>query len=167
MRVVLDTNVIVSGLLTPQGAPGQHLRLHAEGAFELIVSPLLLEELSDVLERPHVMLLHERDLILGHLRSEATIVVDQAARHPSLPTDPDDVYLLDLAVNSAAILVSGDRALQRLAATALVLSPRALLEALSPDSENFEDAPLSMAGLGHVPTVIDRARQATLREVAG
>jgi putative PIN family toxin of toxin-antitoxin system len=166
LRVVLDTNVIVSGLLTPQGAPGQLLRLHAEGAFDLVVSPSLLEELFDVLERPHVMLLHERDLILDHLRSEATIVVDKAARHPTIPTDPDDVFLLDLAVNSAAILVTGDRALQRLAATALVLSPRALVEALSPDPQNFEDAPRGMVGLHGVPAVIDRARQTTLREVA-
>jgi hypothetical protein len=162
MRVVLDTNVIVSGLLTPHGAPGQILRLHAEGAFELVASPLLLEELGDVLERPHVDLVHRPELVLAHFRSEATLMVDHPAHHPSTPTDPDDLYLLDLAVNASAILVSGDHALQRMAATAIVLSPRALLDVLTTEPEVHEDAPFAMAGLPAVPSAIDRARHDTV-----
>ena len=49
MRAILDTNVIVAGLLTPVGAPGTLLELHAAGAFELVISPHLLEELREVL----------------------------------------------------------------------------------------------------------------------
>jgi len=43
LRVVLDVNVLVSGLLDRPGPPAQILRAWYAGAFELVVSPLLLE----------------------------------------------------------------------------------------------------------------------------
>src|SRR5262249_3831343 len=46
VRAVLDANVFVSGLIRPQGPPGQILvRLLRDGAFELVVSPAILDEL--------------------------------------------------------------------------------------------------------------------------
>ena len=46
MRAVLDVNVIVSGLLSPSGAPARVLAAWLEGGYDLVVSPLLLEELE-------------------------------------------------------------------------------------------------------------------------
>ena len=52
LRVVLDTNVIVSALLSPRGTQGRILERLIDGAFELILSPKLLEELKRSLGYP-------------------------------------------------------------------------------------------------------------------
>ncbi len=54
MRVVLDTNVIVSGLIVTDSLPNRVLAAGETGLFELVVSPLLLSELRNVLLRPYL-----------------------------------------------------------------------------------------------------------------
>ena len=54
LRVVLDTNVVVSALLKPSGPPGQILERSLEGAFVLVLSPALVEELKRSLGYPRV-----------------------------------------------------------------------------------------------------------------
>ena len=110
MRAVLDPNIIVSALLSPNGAPARTLRAWREGRFELIASPALLDELARVLGYPKLAR-HipppTADAVIGLLRREATIaadVVDPAPRSP----DPDDDYLIALAERERAALVSGD-----------------------------------------------------------
>ncbi|MDX1415402.1 MAG: putative toxin-antitoxin system toxin component, PIN family [Candidatus Promineifilaceae bacterium] len=51
MRVVLDTSIIVSGMLTPQGTAGQVIQYWIDGEFTLLISPAILDELTDVLDR--------------------------------------------------------------------------------------------------------------------
>ena len=51
-RAVLDTNVFVSALISPSGPSAALLLELRAGAFELVVSPMLLAELGDVLGRP-------------------------------------------------------------------------------------------------------------------
>jgi putative PIN family toxin of toxin-antitoxin system len=53
MRAVLDTNVIVSALIWG-GIPFALLEARTEGLAELVTSPALLEELAEVLHRPHL-----------------------------------------------------------------------------------------------------------------
>ena len=55
-RVVLDTNVVVSALLKPQGPEDQVLRLALDGRFSLCVSPEVLAEYELVLLRPRLKL---------------------------------------------------------------------------------------------------------------
>ncbi len=52
MRAVLDPNVLVSALLSPAGPPAQIFLAWDAGHFELIASPRLVAELTDVLARP-------------------------------------------------------------------------------------------------------------------
>lgn len=52
MRVVLDTNVIVSGLLSPYGASGEVVRMLVAGSFELLYDARIVSEYEDVLRRP-------------------------------------------------------------------------------------------------------------------
>jgi len=52
MKVVLDTNVIVSGILVPDGPSGMIVDLWAKGELTVVVSQLLIEEYLDVLLRP-------------------------------------------------------------------------------------------------------------------
>ena len=52
MRIVLDTNVLVSALLTPQGLPAQILLLALAGDLTLLFDERILEEYRGVLHRP-------------------------------------------------------------------------------------------------------------------
>jgi predicted nucleic acid-binding protein len=52
VRAVLDPNVLISALISPAGAPREIVTAWTHGSFDLIASPLLLDELHDVLARP-------------------------------------------------------------------------------------------------------------------
>ncbi len=54
MRVVLDTNVLVSALLSPAGIPAQILARWEIGAFELLVCHATMDELARVLRYPKI-----------------------------------------------------------------------------------------------------------------
>jgi putative PIN family toxin of toxin-antitoxin system len=111
-RAVLDTNVLVSALISP-GGPSAALVLELRaGAFELVASPTLLAELREVLAcekfRRYVTDA-EAVAYVDLIRHEATILDDPAPSARPLSADPDDEYLVDLARAAAAdVLVSGD-----------------------------------------------------------
>ena len=131
-RAVLDPGVLVSALITPGGAPAGLLTQAREGALEVIVSPLLLGELEDVLGREkfrrYVDLGSARDYV-ALLRRESMHVADPETPPPLRSADPDDDYLIALAHDQSAIVVSGDRHLLDLADRAPILSPADLLAA--------------------------------------
>ena len=52
MRAVLDPNVLISAVLSPRGTPAQVLSAWRYGEFELVLSPLLLDELTRALGYP-------------------------------------------------------------------------------------------------------------------
>ena len=54
MRAVLDPNVLVSALLSPHGTPARLLRLWIDGAYDLVLSGELLDELRRVLAYPKI-----------------------------------------------------------------------------------------------------------------
>lgn len=137
MRAVLDPNVIISALLSPTGAPAGVLRAWLEGEFELLASPLLLAELERALTYPKLrerIPQSEATELLEWLGREATVVPDPG-RAPSVRSaDPGDNYLLALAEDARAALVSGDRHLLALGDQLPIVSPRRLLDALGRDS---------------------------------
>lgn len=111
MRVVADTNTIISGLLW-KGAPRSVLDAAHQGTFDLFTSAILLAELEDVLNREKFTKrleaagLKPRDLVLGYA-ALANLV--ESANIPSLLEDPDDEAVLACAVAAnAEIIVSGD-----------------------------------------------------------
>jgi len=129
-RVVLDPGVLASALISPQGAPAKLLTEIRAGAFELIVSPHLLEELQGVLRREkfrrYADMATVRDYI-EMLRRDASRTVDPEAPPPLRSKDPDDDYLIALAHSQNAILVSGDADLLDLVGGAPILAPADLL----------------------------------------
>jgi len=54
IKVVIDTNIWVSALLNPLGYPARVRKSFEKGVFQVVVSEPLLEELSDVLNRPRI-----------------------------------------------------------------------------------------------------------------
>ena len=86
-RVVLDPNVLVSALITPRGASAQLLVELRGGAFELVTSPLLLDELADVLGRPKLRryVTEEEGAEFVELIRVASVVARQPSRTAVAP----------------------------------------------------------------------------------
>ncbi len=133
-RAVLDTNVLVSALISPGGPSAALLLELRAGAFELVVSPSLLAELGDVLGRakfrPYVTAA-EAAAYIDLVRRESTIHDDPPPAEEPLSADPDDEYLVDLARAAAAdVLVSGDSHLLVLRDVMPVMTPSEFLATL-------------------------------------
>jgi putative PIN family toxin of toxin-antitoxin system len=134
MRLILDTNVLLSALLSPRGAPAKLLTAWERKLFTLVISDELLAELRSVLRRPFFRArLHESDAELF-----AANLQDSALCYPKPPPsgeapDAKDSFLLALAVASeASFLVTGDKlllAVKRHGATRIV-TPAFMVEYL-------------------------------------
>lgn len=133
MRIVLDTNVLVSALLTPHGPPGQILQLALAGKVVLCHDGRIMSEYRDVLRRPKFPFDPENvDELLSYLESVGESVSPEPLRQ-HLP-DRDDESFLEVAVAAAAgYLVTGNvrHFPARLRAGVTVVSPAEFLQALS------------------------------------
>lgn len=134
MRAVLDTNVLISALLSPTGSPARALLAWQHGHFELVVSPLLLAELERALAYPKLrkrIPADEADRVVSWLARDATVVADPDDPPPVRSVDPGDDYLLALAAQEHAVLVSGDDHLLVLSDQFPIRSPRSFLALLT------------------------------------
>jgi putative PIN family toxin of toxin-antitoxin system len=130
VKVVLDTNVLVSGVLQPFGPSGQILRLVASGELVLCYDPRILAEYQEVLLRDKFGFDPVRvDALLEQIRAGGIPVA--APPLPSRLPDPDDEPFLEIAlVGGARCLVTGN--LKHYPARGRhgieVLSPRSFIE---------------------------------------
>ncbi len=118
VRIVLDTNVVVSGLLWP-GRPGRLLDLLRTGRGSAFTSGALLAELTGVLSRRHLA-----PILARHQASPAALVAGYALLATLVPVtvisavvlaDPDDDAVLGWALAAQTdLIVSGDRHLRNL-----------------------------------------------------
>jgi len=110
-RLALDANVLVSGMINPFGPPGRILDLVRESVLELAVDDRVLAEYSEVLNRPKFRTWFSpqevRDIIVFLERNTLYTVCARQAR--GLP-DPADAPFLEVALNVAAPLVTGNAA---------------------------------------------------------
>jgi putative PIN family toxin of toxin-antitoxin system len=107
MRVVLDTNVLVSGLLTPFGPPGQIVRIAADGSIALCHDARILTECREVLLRPKFPFSHDSvEALLDQIVANGIVTVAMPLRL-SLP-DRDDEPFLEVALAGEAPLVTGN-----------------------------------------------------------
>jgi putative PIN family toxin of toxin-antitoxin system len=129
-RAVLDPGVLVSALITPAGIPAELLLAARSGSFELIASPLLLKELESVLRREKFRRYVDLEVVAAYidlLWREADLAPDPEMPGPIRCKDPDDDYLIALAHDQNAALISGDRHLLELADKIPVFSPAEFL----------------------------------------
>lgn len=125
-RAVLDPGVLVSALITPTDRPAKLLLSARAGGFDLVVSPLLLDELESVLQRKQFRRYVDLGGVAAYLdllRRDAQLAADPGSPPPIHCTDPDDDYLIALAHSQSAALVSGDSDLLELADRIPVFSP--------------------------------------------
>lgn len=129
MRVVLDTNVLISAVLFPGGTPDAVYRLALEGRVELLTSRPLLAELGRVL----VGKFGWEDRLAEEAVAQVAriaVVVEPSETVSEIRADPAGDRVLEAAAEGQAeVIVSGDRHLLRLRAwrEIPVLNPAAFL----------------------------------------
>lgn len=109
MRIVLDTNILVSALLTPSGFPATILDLITVGELTPVVDDRILAEYREVLRRPRFSF-NRSDV------DELVAYLDRVAEHVvAIPLgvqipDPDDLPFLEVAVVSKVdALITGNK----------------------------------------------------------
>ena len=109
MKLVLDTNVLVSGMINPAGPPGVIVDRVRAGMLTLLVDDRILDEYARVLQRPrferYFSSSQVRDVI-GFLHTDTDHLV-ASVRIDALP-DPDDAPFLEVALTAGAPLVTGN-----------------------------------------------------------
>jgi putative PIN family toxin of toxin-antitoxin system len=131
VRVALDTNVLISGLISPDGPPGRIVDLIRSGALCPVVDDRILAEYREVLRRPYFrkyLTALEVEDILEYLTNEA----DYSSSRVVVTTlqDPSDAPFLEIALTEDIVLVTGNikhfpRHLRR---SCVVLTPREFLQ---------------------------------------
>jgi uncharacterized protein len=111
MRVVLDTNILVSALIAPAGNPAAIYNVWEQGKFTLLTCTEHLDEVRATLRKPRVASLikpHKAGRLVNQIKKLAVDVghLPRLTRSP----DPGDNYLLALAeAGEADYLVTGDK----------------------------------------------------------
>jgi len=105
---VFDTNVIVSGMLSPHGAPGRIVDRLRCGDLTAVLDDCIFAEYAEVLARPRLGLPKgEVRLVLDAIRRRAHVVDAAAVDTDDLP-DPDDAPFLACALAAGVCLVTGN-----------------------------------------------------------
>jgi uncharacterized protein len=119
IKVVFDTNIIVSGLIANTGAPYETIELWRRDDVVLLISDAIIDEVADVLTRPffrdqrHITK-SDIDRIKYALKTDATIVFPNS-RLKVVGNDPDDNRIIECALDgSADYIISGDHHLLEL-----------------------------------------------------
>jgi uncharacterized protein len=121
MKVVVDTNVLVSGLLNPAGKPGYIVQMVLRGDIEIVVDDRILAEYSRVLRCSRLPIAaSEANALLGYI-THLGLHVSAAPLSVDLP-DPSDLPFLEVAQAAGAeALVTGN--LRHFPGVTLAVSP--------------------------------------------
>lgn len=132
MRCVLDTNVLISGLMLPESLPGRIIRAWRSASLTLVLSEAMLDEIGQVLRYPKIakrlrsigMQEDEVDQLLALLRFQ-TEWVEISGTKAHVPADVNDEKILaTLIAANADYLVSGDADLLALRTDYPILTPQ-------------------------------------------
>lgn len=126
LRVVLDTNVLVSGIAYPASIPGRILGAWRQGALEVVLSRYILDELARVLPRLNHRLKWEPTEfaeLIDILAIEAELIEPEALES-DVARDAADVPVLGtLMAAKADYLITGDKDLLVLADRYSIVAP--------------------------------------------
>ena len=130
LRVVLDTNVLLSGIAYPASVPGKIIAAWRHGSVEVLLSTYIVEELRRVLPR----LAHRHGLTAAEIDDLVDVISIQAETIAPLPdTEPDlrdlddqpvlGTLLAALATSGADYLITGDNDLLALRERYPIVTP--------------------------------------------
>ncbi len=108
MRVVRDTNILISAFVFPGGSPEHALRACIGGRIELVTSPALLAEFGRVLSEKFGWEPHMAEQAVGQVARLGTVVRPRR-RGAVIREDPDDDRVLEAAgAEEADAIITGD-----------------------------------------------------------
>jgi len=130
LRVVLDTNVLLSGIAYPASVPGKIMAAWRHGSVEVLLSAYILEELRRVLPRlahRHGLTLAEIDDLVDVLSIQAEVIEPLPGIEPDL-RDVDDqpvlgTLLAALKASGVDYLITGDKDLLAMAERYPIVAP--------------------------------------------
>jgi putative PIN family toxin of toxin-antitoxin system len=109
LRVVLDTNVLISSFLTSAGNPSRILRLILQGDLEIVINEQILAEYTEVASRSIFRLDREKvQIVLDYLRSVA-IHAPSLPLVPSLSDHGDEPFLEAALSTKSDFLITGNK----------------------------------------------------------
>ena len=137
LKVVLDTNVVVSAAIHTDGAPALLLSLALEGRVKLFVSPALMVEYESVLKRKKFGLRHKDVFTLMREIKNKAKPVNPSKKVKRIKEDDADNRILECALEAGAdCIVTGNR--RHFPFESFrginILSPRDLLSRLGADT---------------------------------
>ena len=115
MKVVVDTNVLMSGIFWG-GVPGKILDLWSERRFSLVISESIFNEykrVAGILESKYQF--KSANKILDIIAIGSAFVDPKGVKHPHCDDPDDDQFLAAAVYSHAKYIVSGDKALLRVA----------------------------------------------------
>ena len=130
LRVVLDTNVLLSGIAYPASVPGKIMAAWRHGSINVLLSPYILDELRRVLPRlahRHGLTLAEIDDLVDVLSIQAEVIEPLPGVEPDL-RDVDEqpvlgTLLATLKTSGADYLITGDKDLLAIAERYPIVTP--------------------------------------------
>jgi putative PIN family toxin of toxin-antitoxin system len=125
LRVVLDTNVLVSGLAYPASIPGRIVSVWRAGGLDVVLSRYILDETARVLPRLSKIQLSETEIrdLVDSLMFLADIVEPDELKDENLRNEADQQVLGTLRTSGADYLITGDKDLLALRESYPVISP--------------------------------------------
>jgi len=133
VRAVVDVNVLISAVLSAKGPSAQVLRASRDGQFELVVSEMLLAELERALAYPKLrkhIPSEKAAAYVNWVRDHGNVAADPVDPPQVASRDPNDDYLLALAIDRRAYLVTGDKDLLVLNDDFPIVTPKQFLTKL-------------------------------------
>jgi putative PIN family toxin of toxin-antitoxin system len=111
MKIVFDTNVLISALITT-GKPKELFNKAAQGQIQLIISKSILKEFSQVAENPRIRKYANEEDVIGFVRviNRVAKIVNVTSQFKAVKEDPDDDIVVRTAFDGkASYIVSGDK----------------------------------------------------------
>ncbi|RMG03019.1 MAG: putative toxin-antitoxin system toxin component, PIN family [Nitrospirae bacterium] len=109
MKVVIDTNVIVSAFLNPYGKPAKILRLVIQGSLQIIADERILGEYESVLLRPRFNLPAEDVLNVMDTLRKISLYAPPYHGNLHLPDEGDEPFLEAALSGGADALITGNK----------------------------------------------------------
>lgn len=108
MKVVVDTNVLVAGLLSPFGSPGEVVRMIASGSLSLCFDARIITEYAQVLSRPKFSFGQDHiEVLLDQVKAAGVVAAaDPLSTH--LPDESDEPFLEVAVSGQAKCLITGN-----------------------------------------------------------
>jgi uncharacterized protein len=130
VRVVLDTNVLVSGVAYPKGIPGRIVGAWFSGGLDVVLSDYILQETIRILPKFPSVPLNPAELreLTDSFRARAAMVEPEMAIEPALRDAADQQVLGTLRASRADYLITGDKDLLALGDRYPIVTPAAFWE---------------------------------------